>query len=52
MNLLRRPVGATARILILLVAALLALAGSACRRAAEPGTLVVAIELPPRGFDP
>ncbi len=47
-----RPVKATARVLILLVAALLAMAGGACRRAAEPGTLVVAIELPPRGFDP
>ncbi|HEY7911639.1 MAG TPA: ABC transporter substrate-binding protein [Blastocatellia bacterium] len=52
MNLFRRPVRARTSILILLVAALLALAGSSCRRGAEPGTLVVAIELPPRGFDP
>jgi peptide/nickel transport system substrate-binding protein len=25
---------------------------SACKRGGEPGTLVIAIELPPRGFDP
>lgn len=38
----------------LLLTALLLVAGttSACKRGGEPGTLVVAIELAPRGFDP
>jgi len=31
---------------------LLALPLSGCRRGGEPGTLVIAIELPTRGFDP
>ncbi|HJQ70826.1 MAG TPA: ABC transporter substrate-binding protein [Blastocatellia bacterium] len=38
--------------LLLLILLLLAGASSACKRGGEPGTLVVAIELAPRGFDP
>ncbi|HEX5736406.1 MAG TPA: ABC transporter substrate-binding protein [Blastocatellia bacterium] len=37
---------------LLLILILLAGATSACKRGGEPGTLVVAIELAPRGFDP
>ena len=38
--------------LILLLGAILLASGSACRRGRTPGTLVIAIEQPPRGFDP
>src|SRR5687768_255533 len=36
----------------LLILILLAGATSACKRGGEPGTLVIALELAPRGFDP
>ena len=38
--------------LLLSVLLLLAFATTACRRGAKPGTLVIAIEVAPRGFDP
>ena len=38
--------------LVLLSLTLFSLAASACRRGGEPGTLVIALELAPRGFDP
>ncbi|HET9528991.1 MAG TPA: ABC transporter substrate-binding protein, partial [Blastocatellia bacterium] len=38
--------------LFLVLATLLALPATGCRRDREPGTLVVAIEATPRGFDP
>lgn len=56
-NRLFRPHLTSGRSLVYFVAAAILLsslsATSACRRrGAEPGTLVLAIELPPRGFDP
>jgi peptide/nickel transport system substrate-binding protein len=38
--------------LILLVVAMLIASSAACKRGGEPGTLVIALEAPPRGFDP
>ncbi|HEV8486486.1 MAG TPA: ABC transporter substrate-binding protein [Blastocatellia bacterium] len=38
--------------LILLLAAILLASSTACRRGRTPGTLVIAIEAPPPGFDP
>ena len=38
--------------IVLLILILFSFAASACRRGGEPGTLVIALELPPRGFDP
>ena len=37
---------------ILLILILIVFATGACRRGGEPGTLVIALELAPRGFDP
>jgi peptide/nickel transport system substrate-binding protein len=37
---------------LLLVLVLFSFVTSACRRGGEPGTLVIALELAPRGFDP
>lgn len=41
-----------ARCLVALLAALLLLPLAACKPGSEPGTLVIAIEILPRGFDP
>ena len=38
--------------LVLLAAAMLVASTAACKRGGEPGTLVIALEAPPRGFDP
>jgi peptide/nickel transport system substrate-binding protein len=35
-----------------LLLSLLLIPAASCKRGAQPGTLVIAIELPPRGFDP
>lgn len=52
-----QPAGATEcrpyKIFIaLLILLLLLVPTSSCKRGGQPGTLVIAIELPPRGFDP
>src|SRR5260370_2026458 len=40
------------RLSLLFCIALLLIPTSSCRRGAKPGTLVIAIEIAPRGFDP
>src|SRR5258708_37763442 len=40
------------RLSLLCCIALLLIPTSSCRRGAKPGTLVIAIEIAPRGFDP
>jgi peptide/nickel transport system substrate-binding protein len=44
--------GAGRRVICVLFVALFALPTAGCRRGGEPGTLVIAIEVAPKGFDP